>query len=146
MSNEQTTVLLTHYPTNKCPRPRKIKLGTIGEREKQDFIAGFNKRIPTSLRWPCTFNIHYDKFVIHVRGFDNCTRYIPVRSQNKKREIIIEVIPRIDDIEDCCMDNCSVSSETACPGHIRAGGCPEYLITEYIGKTFLKDKYTQKVK
>lgn len=138
MSETKTTVFFTRYQRNNEKTP-KIKIGTWTDQQKQDFIKKLGEHIPTSFWWPCTLNVHYDKLITHVRGFYDCHTYVPMRPQNKKNEMIIEVIPRLDDATDC-----PITSERDCPGRVHSGGCPSLLIQDFIGEIFFKDKYTQR--
>lgn len=135
MADKKINIILTSYPNGKCT-PTKLKLGPWIDKQKQEFLQLV--RDPGLLGDGCCFNVHFDKFILHSCGSKKPITFTPMHSQNKKNEIIIEIIP--DEENRTCWPACP---ET-CPLCIQDGQCTSQLVSRCIGEFLFKDKYKQR--
>lgn len=129
----KTNVVFMTYPRNR-EKPTKIKIGTWSEQQKIDFLNQVLAHTGLYFNDRCSFNVHFDKSIIHSCAFKKSILFTPTRSKNKKNELIIEVIPDIEIL------NCSVSQ---CSRWIQNGGCQSWFIQKYIGKTLFPNIYAK---
>ena len=138
MPDKKIKIILTNYPDSH-QKKQKIKLGVWATDEQKQRFLNFikahnidNDGIPM-VNTKCSFNVHFDKSLIHSCEFDVPKQFTPLHSQNKKNEVIIEIIPG----KDCeCWPMCSCY----CLDCIQSGACPSPFISKYIGELF-PDKY-----
>lgn len=136
MATKKTHVILTNYSRDGWA-PNDIKIGNWTEQQKNDFLAKINTHTPWNYNNGCTFNVHFDKSVIHARSFDRPKTFIPHAAKNKPNELIIQIIP---DIDFC---DCWAGSEISCPICLKGGDCTSLFIQEYIGKILFDHKYAK---
>ena len=129
----QTTVILINY-SDGITKQAKIRAGVLSPKEKQDFLTKVSEY--ESFDNVCSFNVHYDKKLMHVPAKGGTRQFIPMHSQNKKNELIIEIIPNLNKNE------CWANNETSCIKCLQTGGCQSYPIKNLIGIKFFKDNYT----
>lgn len=133
MSNKQTDIIIVNYPSDN-EKPFGIKVDSWTEKQTKDFLNTVKTQTPSDYRDPCVFNVHFDKYIIHSCMFNAPVTFRPRRTQNKKSEIIIEIIPSKD-------SECPASCNRACPVCLRDGECTSPFIREYIGKILFAHKY-----
>jgi len=135
MSDKKTNIVFTNY-TRGNDKPTKIKIGTWTNEQKQEFLNLVMGHRGWDYVEHCSFNVHFDKSVIHLCAFNNPKTFMPIRPKNKRNELIIEVIPRIENA------NCWVRCDRTCPICVQNGECDALLIREYVGRTLFSEKYT----
>ena len=126
-------VILVNYPEYN-QKPFRIKVDSWTEKQTADFLNAIKTYTASDYRDPCAFNVHFDKHIIHSCMFNAPMVFQPRRTQNKKSEIIIEIIPSKD-------SDCWASCNNACPVCLRNGDCTSPFIREYIGKILFDHKY-----
>ena len=134
---KKTNVILTSYPLNGWASTT-LKLGTWTDKQKQDFLNYIRGRHPFAdgcYYNTCSFNVHFDTYVLHSRGFDAPKTFMPIRPKNKKNELIIEVITDEENRE--CWPVCPA----VCPLCIKDGQCTSPFIQKYIGEFLFPEKY-----
>ena len=139
MTNKKINVILTNYPCGGWT-PTKLKLGTWSEAQKEHFLNYVRGRHPFADVFyynTCSFNVHFDTYVIHSRGFDTPKTFTPIRPKNKKDEIIIEIITDEESRE--CWPVCPVT----CPMCMRDGQCTSLFIKQFVGEILFPDKYAK---
>lgn len=134
---EKTNVIFMNYP-EKRREPTRIKVDTWTEQQKMDFLSAIRKHTPQEYALPCSFNVHFDKSVIHSRNFDVPKLFNPHAPKNKPNELIIEIIPQIEDVD------CYATRPAACPNCIKNGACESWFIKKYIGQTLFPNQYKQR--
>ena len=134
---KKTNVILTSYPLNGWASTT-LKLGTWTDKQKQDFLNYIRGRHPFAdgcYYNTCSFNVHFDTYVLHSSGFDAPKTFMPIRPKNKKNELIIETIT--DEENRDCWPVCPA----VCPLCIKDGQCTSPFIQKYIGEFLFPEKY-----
>ncbi|MBO4480090.1 MAG: hypothetical protein J5742_00505 [Alphaproteobacteria bacterium] len=140
MANKKINVILSVYPNGQSGvlSPTKLKIGSWTDEQKQDFLKFVQEFHPLAdghYYNTCSFNVHFDKSMIHARGFDTPKVFQPMRSQNKPNEIIIEIITNEEYRE--CWPVCPAT----CPLCMRDGQCTSSFIKKYVGNPLFPNKY-----
>jgi len=133
---KKTNVIFTNYPEYGLTQ-NTIKIGQWTEQQKMDFLSAIREHTPQEYALPCSFNVHFDKSVIHSRNFDVPKLFNPHAPKNKPNELIIEIIPQIEDVD------CYAKRPAACPNCIKNGACESWFIKKYIGEILFPNKYAK---
>lgn len=138
MATKKTNVILTSY-TQSNEKQTRIKLDAMTEKQKQDFLDTIRAYdAPEGLvSDKCAFNVHYDSAIIHWSPIKLPRDFVPQHSQNQKNEIIVEMIPALDDC------GCYAVGNKACLTCLRSGGCTAPGVRDVIGKILFPDKYAK---
>ena len=139
MPGKKTKVILTSYPRDGWTSTT-LKLGTWTEKQKNDFLNYVRGRHPFAdghYYNTCSFNVHTDDYVIHSRGFDAPKIFRPIKSKNKKNELIIEIIT--DEENRDCWPVCPAT----CPLCIGDGQCTSPFIKKFVGEILFDHKYAK---
>lgn len=136
---KETNVILTTYSLDRRA-PTKLKLGTWTEQQTQDFLNYIRGRHPFAdghYYNTCAFNVHFDKYVIHSRGFDAPKIFMPLRPKNKKNELIVEIITDEENRE--CWPGCP----STCPLCMQDGQCTSPFIKKFVGEVLFPKQYVK---
>lgn len=139
MPDKKTKVILTSYPLDGWTSTT-LKLGTWTEKQTQDFLNYVRGRHPFAdghYYNTCAFNVHFDKYVIHSRGFDAPKTFRPIKSKNKKNELIVEIITDEENRE--CWPGCP----STCPLCMQDGQCTSPFIKKFVGEVLFPEKYAK---
>lgn len=139
MSVKKTNAILTSYP-NGGWTPSEIKLGKWTDKQKERFLDHVRNHNPFAdgcYYETCSFNVHFDKYVIHSRGFDKPITFKPMHSKNRPNEIIIEIITDEEHRE--CWPVCPAT----CPMCIQDGQCTSLFIQKFVGEILFPQKYAK---
>ena len=140
MATKKTNVILTSYPRDDWS-PTELKLGSWTDAQKKEFLAfvrGFNPFVDRfDYDCNCAFNVHVDDYVIHALRLSAPKTFRPIKSKNKKNEIIIEIVTD-EEHRDCwpvCPATCSLCMQD--------GQCTSLFIKKYIGEVLFPNKYAK---
>ena len=139
MATTKTKVILTSYPLDGWSSTT-LKLGSWTEKQKDDFLNYVRGRHPFAdghYYNTCSFNAHVDDYVIHSRGFDAPKIFRPIKSKNKKNELIIEIITDEENRE--CWPICPAT----CPLCIQDGQCTSQFIKKFVAERLFPNKYAK---
>ena len=134
MKNQKSNVILVNYSDGKI-KQKKINVGIWSAEEKEAFLSKISAY--ESFDNVCSFNIHHDTVLTHVPAHGAIKQFIPTHSQNKKNQVIIEIIP------DMSRNECWATCETSCIECLKTGGCQSYPIKTLIGMRLFKEQYTK---
>lgn len=134
MPRKKTNVFLMNYPLDNRGS-NKIKIASWTAEQKDNFLNAIRTQRAGYYVAPCAFSIHFDTYVIHARSFDRPKTFTPHISKNKPNEIIIEIIP---DVENC---DCWTSLPISCPDCIKRGGCDSVFIKGAICNVLFPNAY-----
>ena len=133
MQDKKTNVIVVNY-SDGTTKQKKIKIGIWSAEEKQDFLSEISSH--ESFDGVCSFNVHHDKVLTHVPARGATKQFVPTHSQNKRNELIIEIIPNLENNE------CWVNTPESCPHCLQIGDCRSWAIKKLIGMKLFKEKYT----
>ena len=136
---KKTNVILTSYPWDGWT-PTKLKIGSWTDTQKNDFLNYIKLRRPLvdgHYYNTCSFNVHVDDYIIHSRGFDTSKIFKPIKSKNKKNEVIIEIIT--DDEHRECWPACPAT----CSLCMQDGQCTSPFIQKFVGEVLFPEKYAK---
>jgi hypothetical protein len=115
--------------TNGDEKPEKVKLGTLTEEQKADFLDTVRKYTQTNglVLDKCCFNVHYDSSVINVSSSANAREYSTKQQKNRgPKEIIVEIYPDREN------PLCGVSTTHGCTDCLKTKHCPSPLVSDVI--------------